>query len=190
MDPAAGAPVQIYRVQVGGYADSDEAEQVVAPPQEGRTVPALDFCASAPLRRAARAQLSEVRPSGLRVDGADAAAGAVRAIARRRRSRRRAFVLGLLTGVVYFAGTLYWLVETMTTFGGLATPVASFAAALLVAYLSLFPARSPLILARLRRTFGRPAARSSARPVWVATELGRQLRAGTAFPGRCSATAR
>jgi hypothetical protein len=52
---------------------------------------------------------------------------------------RRAFQLGLLTGAVYFAGTLYWLVETMTTFGGLATPLAVFAAAVLVAYLSLFP---------------------------------------------------
>ena len=34
-----------------------------------------------------------------------------------------------MTGAVYFAGTLYWLVETMTTFGGLPTAVALFAAA-------------------------------------------------------------
>src|SRR4051812_23169317 len=32
---------------------------------------------------------------------------------------RRALLLGLLTGAVYFSGTLYWLVATMTTFGGL-----------------------------------------------------------------------
>ena len=48
------------------------------------------------------------------------------------RSWSSAFRLGLLTGVVYFAGTLYWLVETMTTFGGLAIPVAVLAAGLLV----------------------------------------------------------
>ena len=41
-----------------------------------------------------------------------------------------------MTGAVYFGGTLYWLVQTMTTFGGLATPVAALAAAMLVAYLS------------------------------------------------------
>ena len=65
-----------------------------------------------------------------------------------------AFFLGLLTGAAYFAGTLYWLVETMTTFGGLATPVAVLVAALLVAYLSLFPAAFAVMLARLHRAFG------------------------------------
>jgi apolipoprotein N-acyltransferase len=86
---------------------------------------------------------------------------------------RRAFALGLSTGAVYFSGTLYWLVETMTTFGGLATPLAVLAAALLVAYLSLFPAAFAVILARLARVFGSAAA-LMAPPVWVATELGRQ----------------
>jgi len=86
---------------------------------------------------------------------------------------RRAFALGLLAGTVYFAGTLYWLVETMTTFGGLATSVAVLAASLLVAYLSLFPAVCALVLARLARAIG-PSAAFMAAPVWVATELGRQ----------------
>ena len=101
------------------------------------------------------------------------------AIVRRRQaadaplSARRAFALGLSSGVVYFAGTLYWLVETMTTFGGLATPVAALAALLLVAYLSLFPAACAIALARLSRALG-PAAALTVSPVWVATELGRQ----------------
>jgi len=56
-----------------------------------------------------------------------------------RLSARRAFLLGIVTGAVYFAGTLYWLVETMTTFGGLAAPVAIFAAGLLVAARSRRP---------------------------------------------------
>jgi apolipoprotein N-acyltransferase len=90
------------------------------------------------------------------------------------RTSRSAFVLGLLTGIVYFSGTLYWLVETMATFGGLPTPVAILVAALLVAYLSLFPAAFAVAIARLRRSLGVDAAVLCAAPVWVATELGRQ----------------
>lgn len=86
---------------------------------------------------------------------------------------RRAFLLGLLTGVVAFAGTLYWLVETMTTFGGLATPVAILAAALLVAYLALFPAGFAVVVARLRARFGSRGL-LLAPAVWVSGELGRQ----------------
>jgi apolipoprotein N-acyltransferase len=90
------------------------------------------------------------------------------------RTARRGFLLGLMTGAVYFAGTLYWLVETMTTFGGLATPVAVFAAALLVAYLSLFPAAFALVLSRLSSSMGPAAAMACVPPVWIASELGRQ----------------
>ncbi|HSC28819.1 MAG TPA: apolipoprotein N-acyltransferase, partial [Vicinamibacterales bacterium] len=89
-------------------------------------------------------------------------------------SYRRAFLLGLLTGAVYFAGTLYWLVETMTTFGGLPAPVAIFVASLLVAYLSLFPAAFAVSVARLRRALGVRPSVMLAPAVWVATELGRQ----------------
>ena len=74
---------------------------------------------------------------------------------------------------MYFSGTLYWLVETMTTFGGLQTPVAVFAALLLVAYLSLFPAAFAVAVARLSRAFG-AASLLFAAPAWVAGELGRQ----------------
>lgn len=98
------------------------------------------------------------------------------AVARRSPERRlfgRAFLLGLVCGGVYFAGTLYWLVETMTTFGGLAVPLAVFAAALLVAYLALFPAFFAALLARAVRTFG-TAGVLFAPPFWMATELGRQ----------------
>ena len=42
----------------------------------------------------------------------------------------------------------------MTTFGGLATIVAVFAASVLVAYLALFPAAFAVIFARSRRAFG------------------------------------
>jgi apolipoprotein N-acyltransferase len=86
---------------------------------------------------------------------------------------RRAFLLGLLAGMVCFAGTLYWLVETMTTFGGLPMAGAVFAAGLLVAYLALFPAAFAAVLGVLYRRF---AARGLflAPAVWITTELGRQ----------------
>jgi apolipoprotein N-acyltransferase len=86
---------------------------------------------------------------------------------------RRALGLGLISGAVYFSATLYWLVETMTTFGGLQTAVAAVAALLLVAYLSLFPAACAVAVARLSRGFG-PEAVLLGAPAWVATELGRQ----------------
>ena len=77
------------------------------------------------------------------------------AIAHRPLPWRRAFLLGLITGAVYFAGTLYWLVETMTTFGGLSTPLATVAAALLIAYLSIYPAAFDAIQSKIMRAFGR-----------------------------------
>ena len=86
---------------------------------------------------------------------------------------RRAFLLGLSTGAVAFAGTLYWLVETMTTFGGLPLPVAIFAAGLLVAYLALFPAAFALLTSHFRARLGAPGL-LLAPAAWVAGELGRQ----------------
>ena len=74
---------------------------------------------------------------------------------------------------MYFAATLYWLVETMTTFGGLQPALATFAAMLLVAYLSLFPGAFAVAVARMSRAFGAEALLFAA-PAWVATELGRQ----------------
>ena len=80
------------------------------------------------------------------------------AVGHRVQSPRRAFALGLTSGGVYFCGTLYWLVETMTTFGGLNTALAAFAAGVLIAYLSLFVALFAMIQARLVRSIGPIAA--------------------------------
>jgi apolipoprotein N-acyltransferase len=89
------------------------------------------------------------------------------------KTTRRAFVLGLLTGAAYFSGTLYWLVDTMTTFGELPTAGAIFAAGVLVAYLSLFPAAFAGVLDFLHKRLGRRAL-LLAPSIWIATELGRQ----------------
>jgi apolipoprotein N-acyltransferase len=61
----------------------------------------------------------------------------------------------------------------MTTFGGLSVPLAVFAAALLVAYLALFPAVFAALVARAVRAFGTRGILLV--PVfWMTTELGRQ----------------
>jgi apolipoprotein N-acyltransferase len=89
-----------------------------------------------------------------------------------RGSLRRAFALGLLTGAIYFAGTLYWITHVMSVYGGLATPVAAGVNMLLIAYLALFPGIFALIVRRLFVVFGNRAL-FAAPFVWVATELGR-----------------
>lgn len=94
------------------------------------------------------------------------------ALAHRPQTARRSFGLGLLAGFVYFAGTLYWFVVTLTLFGGLSTPAAVFASAMGIAYLALYPALFAVIQARLVRALGQPAL-LLAPAVWVATEMAR-----------------
>ncbi len=50
----------------------------------------------------------------------------------------RAWWYGILFGVAFRAGTLYWVVHAMTRFGGLALPVAVLGVAVLVLYLAAF----------------------------------------------------
>jgi len=84
----------------------------------------------------------------------------------------RAFKLGLVTGVVYFAGTLYWITHVMAVYGGLSRPAAILVNALLIAYLALFPAVFAIVTRRLVLTHG-VAGVLAAPIVWVGTEFGR-----------------
>jgi len=84
----------------------------------------------------------------------------------------RAFRLGVTTGVVYFAGTLYWITRVMVTYGHLQPWVAVLVNAALIAYLALFPALFAVVMRRLVAVHG-TAALMAAPLVWVATELGR-----------------
>jgi apolipoprotein N-acyltransferase len=77
-----------------------------------------------------------------------------------------------VTGVVYFAGTLYWITRVMVMYGDLAPWVAVLVNAALVAYLALFPAIFALVVRRIVIAHGPPAL-MAAPIVWVATELGR-----------------
>jgi apolipoprotein N-acyltransferase len=91
------------------------------------------------------------------------------AIGQPARPARRPFLLGYLTGLVYFTGTLYWLTDVMTTFGGLPTAIAGGVALLLVLYLSLYPAVVASIVARGVRTLG-VRALWAAPLVWAGAE--------------------
>ena len=84
----------------------------------------------------------------------------------------RAFFLGLTTGGVFFAGTLYWITNVMAFYGGMSTPVAVLVNAMLVAYQALYPAFFAVVFRRLVLGYG-PRALIAAPLVWVATELGR-----------------
>lgn len=97
-----------------------------------------------------------------------------------RTTLRDAFFQGLLTGLVYFTGTLYWVSNVMVVYGGLPMPVAVLINGLLVAYLSLFPAVFAMVVSRFALVIG-PRSLLLAPFVWVATELGRMYLM-TGFP--------
>jgi apolipoprotein N-acyltransferase len=90
----------------------------------------------------------------------------------RRVTLGRAFTLGLLTGVVHFAGTLYWITHVMNTYGELPIWVAVALNGALVGYLALFPAVFAVIVRRIVVARG-TMMMMGAPLVWVATELGR-----------------
>lgn len=84
----------------------------------------------------------------------------------------RGFRLGLITGFIHFAGTVYWTGATVQTFGGLPWPVAVFVTGLLVLYMAAYVALASAASAVFIRHFGfvglglAPAA-------WVAAEYTR-----------------
>jgi apolipoprotein N-acyltransferase len=82
------------------------------------------------------------------------------------------FLLGLVTGIVYFTGTLYWITRVMAVYGDLSGWVAVIVNALLIAYLALFPAAFAVIVGRVVASLGANWL-MLAPVVWVATELGR-----------------
>lgn len=97
-----------------------------------------------------------------------------------RTTLRDAFFQGLLTGLIYFTGTLYWISNVMAVYGGLPMPVAVLINGLLIAYLSLFPAVFAMVVSRFALVIG-PRSLLLAPFVWVATELGRMY-IMTGFP--------
>ncbi|MEQ1896130.1 MAG: apolipoprotein N-acyltransferase [Vicinamibacterales bacterium] len=86
--------------------------------------------------------------------------------------------LGLVTGVVAFAGTIYWTREVVQQFGGLPMPLAVVAMLLLALYMAIYAGAAAGITAHLARRMGTVGLLLAPAP-WVAGEYLR----GWAFGG-------
>jgi len=100
------------------------------------------------------------------------------ALAQKRHPPLKAFLLGLTSGFIYFAGTLYWTGTVIRTFGGIPLPAAMLGVVLLALYQGFFPALFALISSRLIARGGLVAVFLSA-AAWIATEFFR----GVVFGG-------
>ena len=90
------------------------------------------------------------------------------------KSRKDSFLLGWLWGAAFFLGTVYWVVRSISMYGGVPVAAAIAVMLLLVAYLALFPALFAAALTWLRSS--RPIIRLLFVPAaWVAVEYLRGL---------------
>src|SRR3984893_16107756 len=101
------------------------------------------------------------------------------------------FALGYMCGILWFAGTCYWIFDTMHRYGGLPVPVAVLALTLFCMYVGLYRGMCGLLLALVAgsKGGGLKAAASGASIrrtlvaapfLWVAVELARTRM--TVFP--------
>ena len=84
------------------------------------------------------------------------------------------FLLAYVCGILWYAGTCYWIYETMNRYGGLSRPVAFIILILFCVYLGLYHGAFGLLLSLLagRSPFSRRAL-VAAPFLWVALELAR-----------------
>ena len=85
-------------------------------------------------------------------------------------TKARTFARGYITGVVYFGGTCYWIVNTMSTYGGLSIVVSLGVFALFVAVFALHTALFASLLRWQMVQFGNRGLLLAA-PTWVGVEL-------------------
>ncbi len=100
----------------------------------------------------------------------------------------QAFVLAYVCGILWYAGTCYWIYDTMRQFGGLSAPWALLALFLFCCYLGLYHGLFGLLLSLLAgksRDYRRALA--TAPFLWVAVELARTRITG--FPWNLLGTA-
>jgi apolipoprotein N-acyltransferase len=86
----------------------------------------------------------------------------------------QAFLLSYVCGILWYAGTCYWIFDTMRHFGGLSAPVAVLALFLFCCYLGLYHGFFGLLLSLLTwpgRDYRRPLVLAPF--LWVAVELAR-----------------
>ncbi len=85
---------------------------------------------------------------------------------------KQAFQTGMVAGIVFFGGTIYWVTNSVHFYGHVPLIPASLITLLLCAYCALYPALFGAAVAHLRRS--RPALVFIAAPaVWTALELAR-----------------
>jgi len=85
-------------------------------------------------------------------------------------TRRSAAVTGYAGGLAFFAGSCYWIVATMSTYGGLSVPVSVLVFALFVVVFALHMMVFAVWMRWNFRRFG-VAGLMLAAPCWVAVEL-------------------
>src|SRR5215510_13194068 len=83
--------------------------------------------------------------------------------------KRKAFVLGLLWGTVFFYGTCWWLTYPMIHYGGVSAWLAYPLLLLPVLFVSVFPALACVSISLVVKRFG-AAAIFTAPILWVAFE--------------------
>jgi len=100
----------------------------------------------------------------------------------------QAFLLAYISGTLWYAGTCYWIYDTMHQYGGLSKPLALLALFLFCLYLGLYHGLFGLLLSLLVGP-GRDNRRAllAAPFLWVAVELARTLITG--FPWNLLGTA-
>ena len=100
----------------------------------------------------------------------------------------QAFLLAYVSGILWYAGTCYWIYNTMHEYGGLSAPLALLALFLFCLYLGLYHGLFGLLLS-LAVDPGRDNRRAlvAAPFLWVAVELARTLVTG--FPWNLLGTA-
>ncbi len=83
------------------------------------------------------------------------------------------FVLGYICGIIWYAGTCYWIFDTMRQYGGLNTPMALLVLFLFCCYLGLYHGLFGLLVSLLAsgRDYRRALVLSPF--LWVAVELAR-----------------
>jgi apolipoprotein N-acyltransferase len=97
------------------------------------------------------------------------------------------FVLGYFCGILWYAGTCYWIFDTMRQYGGLSAPMAVLVLFLFCCYLGLYHGLFGLLLAVLASGKNYRRALVAAPFLWVAVELARTRITG--FPWNLLGTA-
>ena len=90
------------------------------------------------------------------------------------------FLLGYICGIIWYAGTCYWIYDTMRQYGGLSVSMALIALFLFCCYLGLYHGVFGLVVSLLARPHDYRRALVLAPFLWVAMELARTRISG--FP--------